>query len=132
MEGVTIEKINPVYEDNRGRITDLLNEPINHVGFITTKEGEVRGRHYHKESIQYSYILSGKFEVVLAKPDNLSKVEKIVLNKGDLITISPNNVHAFIALEDSDMIDMISLSREGVGYENDVVRVNVELGKSIK
>jgi quercetin dioxygenase-like cupin family protein len=124
MEGVTIETISPVYEDKRGKITDLLNEKINHVGYITTKKGETRGKHYHRESIQYSYILSGKFEVLLAKPDKLSEIEKIILNKGELITINPNNIHTFTALEDAEMIDMISLSREGTGYETDVVRVN--------
>lgn len=123
MEGVKVIKVNPVYSDERGIITDLLNKNLGHVGLITTKKGAVRANHYHKTSIQYSYILSGKFEVLVAKFDEVEKVEKIILNSGDLITINPLVIHTFRALEDSDMIDMISQSREGTSYEEDVFRV---------
>lgn len=131
MEGVIIKKIEPVYVDGRGEITDLLNEKINHVGFITTKKGVVRAKHYHKQSKQYSYILKGKFEVIVANPENLNERENFILNAGEIIIINPKIVHVFIALEDSDMIDMISLSREGTSYEDDVVRVEIEIPKKI-
>jgi len=123
---VIIKSIKPVFTDERGEISDLLNEKINHVGFITTKKGVVRAKHYHKQSTQSSYILKGKFEVIIADPNNLNDKEKFILNAGEIIIIPPNTVHAFKALEDSDMIDMISLSREGAGYEDDVVRVDIE------
>jgi quercetin dioxygenase-like cupin family protein len=126
MRIVIIKSIKPVYTDERGEITDLLNEKINHVGFITTKKGVVRAKHYHKQSTQSSYILKGKFEVIIADPNNLGDREKFILNAGEIIIIPPNTVHAFKALEDSDMIDMISLSREGTGYEDDVVRVDID------
>jgi len=126
MKGVIVQKIKPVHVDERGEITDILNDKINHVGFITTKKGVVRAKHYHKQSIQSSYILKGKFEVIVANPNNLNEREKFILNAGELIIIQPNIVHVFKALEDSDMIDMISLSRAGTGYEDDVVRVNID------
>ncbi len=122
MKGVIVKRIVPVHSDERGSISDLLNEKINHVGLITTSIGSVRGNHYHKESIQYSYILSGKFEVLVAEANNMKKTEKIVLNAGEIIILSAGVVHSFRALEDSTMIDMISISREGTGYEDDVVK----------
>ncbi len=127
MEGVIIKKIEPVHKDERGEITDLLNEKINHVGFITTKKGVIRGKHYHKQATQYSYILKGKFEVVVANPGNTNEREKFLLNTGEIVIINPKIIHVFKALEDSDMIDMISLSRAGTGYEDDVVRVDLEV-----
>lgn len=123
MKGSTITKINPVHTDERGSITDILNENVGHVGLITTSKGTVRGNHYHTQSIQYSYILSGKFEVTLARHDNLSEIEKFILTAGDLITLEPYVVHSFKAIEDNTvMIDIISKSREGHGYEDDVVK----------
>ena len=122
MNGVIVKKIVPVFFDERGVITDLINERINHVGLITTLEGNVRGNHYHKKSIQYSYILSGKFEVLLAEINNLKRVEKIILNSGEIIIIEPNIVHTFKAIEDSTMIDMISESRAKEGYEEDTIK----------
>jgi dTDP-4-dehydrorhamnose 3,5-epimerase len=122
MKGVIVKKIEPVFSDERGAITDLLNENINHVGLITTTKGSARGNHYHKKSIQYSYILSGKFEVLLANVNDLKKVELITLNSDEIIIIQPGIVHTFKAIEDSVMIDMISESRSGEGYEEDTVK----------
>ena len=125
MKDVEIKKICPVHIDKRGIISDILNKKINHVGLITTEAGAIRANHYHKLSTQYSYILSGKFEVLIASIDNPKDVEKIILNAGELITIPPKIIHRFKAIEKSVMIDMISESREGIKYEEDVVRVNI-------
>lgn len=122
MKGVTVKKITPVHSDERGAITDLLNENVGHVGLITTKAGTVRANHYHKKSIQYSYILSGKFKVLVASSEDTTKTEEITLNAGELITIQPGIVHSFKAIEDADMIDIISQSREGHNYEEDVMK----------
>ena len=60
---------------------------------------------------------------------NLKDIEKVTVVAGELITIKPKNVHVFKALEDTVMIDMISLSREGSRYEEDVVRIDIDLEK---
>ena len=122
MIGVNVEKIESVHSDERGIITDILNKDIGHVGIITCNKDSSRANHYHKQSIQYSYILSGKFEVLIASIENTKDVEKVILNAGEIITIQPGIVHTFNALEDSSMLDMVSQSREGFGYENDVVK----------
>ena len=126
MKEVKIKKICPVHTDERGIISDILNKNINHVGLITTEEGKIRGNHYHKLSTQYSYILSGKFEVLIAPVNNPEDVEKIILNSGELIIIPPKIIHRFKAIEKALMIDMISESREGEGFEDDVIRVEMD------
>jgi len=123
--GAKVEKIPIVHEDERGVIKDLLNKSLNHVGFITTKAGVVRANHYHKLSTQYSYIPKGKFQVLLASVEEPTNVKKIILEEGDFIEIPPNVIHQFKAIEDADMVDMISESRSGTGYEDDVVRVEI-------
>lgn len=126
MEGVTVEKLKPVHTDERGIITDLINKPVNHVGYIITEKDAVRGSHYHKTSIQYNYIVSGKFEVTIANKDKPEETEKIILEEGDFITILPGIIHIFKALEKTVLIDIISESRAGTGYEDDVVRVELK------
>jgi len=123
MEEIKIQEIRPVHIDERGIITDILNKPLNHVGIITTKAGSVRANHYHKTSIQYNYVLSGKFEVSISKIDNSSEIKKIILKPGMLLTIPPMTIHKFKAIEKTILLDMISESREGIGYEEDVVRI---------
>lgn len=124
--GVEIKNIAPVHADERGVISDLLNEKVNHVGFITTEKDAIRASHYHNLSIQYSYILSGKFEVTLAPYNQPENIKKVIMNAGELITIPPKIIHRFKAIERAVMINMESISREGTGYEDDVIRVKIE------
>jgi quercetin dioxygenase-like cupin family protein len=125
---VIIDSIKPAFTDERGTITDLLNEDVAHVGLIVTEKNAVRASHYHRKSRQYSYILSGSFEVLTAARDQPESVEKHVVKAGELITIAPGTIHRFRALNKATMIDMISQSRAGTAYEDDVVRVAFEDG----
>jgi dTDP-4-dehydrorhamnose 3,5-epimerase len=122
---VTVETIKPAFSDKRGIITDLLNRPISHVGFITTVKGAVRGSHYHRKSFQYSYILRGVFEVLTASVKSPRKITRHVVKSGDLISLAPGVIHRFRALTKADMVDMISESRSRNAYESDVVRVSI-------
>lgn len=124
--GVTIKKVDPVFMDERGIISDLVNEPISHVGLITTEKNAVRGSHYHKKSVQYSYILSGTFEVVLAPYNEPANKKTVLLKAGELITIPPFVIHQFKALDRAVMINIESQSRAGQGYEDDTIRVKLE------
>lgn len=123
---VKITKIEPVHTDDRGSITDVLNEPIGHVGYITFTKGALRAKHYHHESVQYDYILSGKLRLVVCQPDG-SEREDHVLEPGMLSEVQPGIVHTYIAEEDSVMIDMTTLSRKDDGYEEDTVRVDLDI-----
>lgn len=123
--GVTIKKIDPVFIDERGIITDLLNEQVRNVGLITTEKDAIRASHYHKKSRQFSYILQGKFEVLLAPYNQQTNVKKVFLNAGELISIPPLVIHQFKAVERAIMINMESESRAGEGYEDDTVRVKI-------
>jgi len=123
---VIVKKIDPVHTDERGSIVDLLNEKLNHVGLIVTEKDAIRANHYHKLSIQYTYLLSGKFEILIAKSEDPKNVKKIILKTGELIIIPAGIIHRFRALEKSTIIDMISESRVGNSFENDVVRVTIQ------
>ena len=122
---VIVKRIKPAYTDERGSIADILNEKVNHVGLIVTEKDAIRGNHYHKLSRQYTYILSGKFEVLIAKSSFPEKVKKIILESGEIIIIPPGIIHRFKALEESNMIELTSESREENAYEDDVVRIEI-------
>jgi quercetin dioxygenase-like cupin family protein len=121
MKGVVIEKIDPVYSDERGSITDVLNDNLVHVGLIKTKKGNVRGNHYHLKMSQWAYVLEGKFEVIVADFKKIEHKERIILNVGERIRFSPGIVHALKALQDSVMIDMTQSEGE-YNYDEDVFK----------
>ena len=124
--GVEIKKITSVFSDSNKTITDLLNKPVNHVGLITNEKNSIGGNHYHKLSTQYSYILSGQYEVLLAPWDQPFNVKKTILNSGEMIIIPPKVIHRFKTIEKAVMIDIVTESREGTGYEDDTYRIKIE------
>ncbi len=123
-----MQKINikPAYTDERGIITDLLqDETINAVTIISFAEGAVRANHYHKETFQWNYVLSGSIKIVTQLP-NQEKVETL-MNSGDFVVTVPNENHALTAVEQSELLVLTKGPRGGDNYENDTFRLNTPL-----
>jgi len=119
-------KLSINHRDKRGLITDLLEKKIiNAITFITQKKGAIRGNHYHKKTIQWNYLLSGKIELVAKQKGK--KKKKIVLKKGDLVVTDKNEAHAIKALTDSKFLVFTQGPRGGKEYENDTFRLTVPL-----
>lgn len=127
MKGVVIKRADPVFEDDRGKIFDLFEEQVHHVGLITFKKGAVRAKHYHKQSIQYSYVLEGVIELIVCPNDRLDEREVIEMAPGTIAAIDPGVVHAYRAKTDASILDLTTLSRADNGYEDDVVRVEMSV-----
>ncbi|MDD5687494.1 MAG: cupin domain-containing protein [Elusimicrobia bacterium] len=114
------------FQDVRGKITDILEkEIIEYVTIITSKKGAVRGNHYHKKSIQYAYILSGKIKLVTQMPGK--KVENKIVKPGDLVINIPTERHTLVALENSEFLVLTRGPRGGGNYENDTYRLEKKI-----
>lgn len=110
------------FTDARGDITDILDRAkVDSITLITSKKGAVRGNHYHKKTTQYAYILEGKY-IAYAQKGN-GKIEKKMVEKGDLIVNPPMEKHAFVALEKSTMLACCFGPRAGTHYELDTFRL---------
>jgi len=123
-----MQKINikPAHTDARGVITDLLqDETINAVTVISFERGAVRANHYHKETYQWNYVLSGSIKIIAQMP-NQEKVE-IIMNKGDLVLTVPNESHALSAVEPSELLVLTKGPRGGDNYEKDTFRLTTPL-----
>ena len=116
-------KIN--FKDSRGIISDLIEkENINAVTFITLNKNSVRGNHYHKKTIQWNYILSGK--VIFVSELN-GKRKTLVGNKGELIKLDIKEKHALKGLKKSEFLVFTKGPRGGKEYENDTFRLKKKL-----
>lgn len=122
MIDVRVYPIKPVFTDARGEIMDLIEEQVGHVGMITSVKGAVRANHYHKQSAQYTYVVSGVLELK-TRPAEGGEVRVDILRPGDMAVIPPLVIHAVTALEDAVFLDATTLSRGAEGYEADTVRV---------
>jgi quercetin dioxygenase-like cupin family protein len=121
-----VQKIKPSFSDERGDIVDILRQSVvEYATIITSKKGAVRANHYHKETFQYLYLMSGRMRVVAQMPDE--QPSEVVLETGDLIVNVPLERHAFEALEDSTMLVLTRGPRGGDNYESDTFRLDVPL-----
>jgi len=120
-----VKKIKPAFEDERGAITDLLvGEEIHHAGMLTLRTNAIRGRHYHKKSKQYTYVLSGKIELIFKDVRRVNAGrESVIMVPGDMVLIEPMMIHVLKALEESTILIFTSKARDGSSYEDDTYRV---------
>lgn len=112
-----VKKIESAFEDKRGAISNILEEPITHVAVITSKKGAIRANHYHPDQMQYEYLVSGKYESYskdLNKKD--AKVEKQIIEPGSLVITPPMIAHAWRVLEDSVMLNLTTGRRDSKNF----------------
>ena len=121
----TIKHINPAIEDARGLITNIFEGRIEHVALITSKKGSIRANHYHKEDLQYIYLLSGEFESHSCDVRNPSKRQILNVQPSDLVTTPPYIAHAQKFTKDSVFLALTTRQRESGKYEEDTIAFQV-------
>jgi quercetin dioxygenase-like cupin family protein len=121
-----IDRLKPAFRDARGAIIDVLTHAaVDAVTLITCKKGSVRGNHYHKKTVQYTYVVSGRMKYLTGKP---GRVVAKTIKAGDLVHSPAGETHAFKALEDSVILSLSKGPRKGFDYEKDVYRLSPPLG----
>jgi dTDP-4-dehydrorhamnose 3,5-epimerase-like enzyme len=118
-------KIN--YKDKRGVISDLIEkEKISSITYISFYKNKIRANHYHKKTIQWNYVISGKV-LFVSKINN--KIKKIVGKKNDLIKIEAREHHAIKSLKYSEILVFTKGPRGGKEFESDTYRLKDNLIK---
>ena len=104
-----MQKLSPYITrlDERGGFLGITQESWAEVNFIETGAQQVRGNHYHKETRELFFIVSGEIEVVI---DNLNTGEHLELSfsKGDVFIIEPYELHTFRTRTAAQWINMLS------------------------
>ena len=115
-------QLSPAFTDHRGAITDIVQHvPFDSATIITCTPGAQRGNHYHKESVQWTYVIAGRLRAWKQDPDGPVTVEEITT--GDLLESPANQRHAFEAIEASTLLILTRGPRGGQDYESDTFRV---------
>jgi quercetin dioxygenase-like cupin family protein len=110
------------FTDERGEIRDLLRDvDLDSVTLISSNRGAVRGNHYHNETEQYTYVISGTLQWItrVAGKD----AEEHEARAGDLILSPAGEQHAMKAQEDAVMLVFTRGPRSGLDYESDTFRL---------
>ena len=113
-----MKKVEISFEDERGTISNILEEPICHVAVITSKKGSIRANHYHPKQIQHVYLINGCYESISKNLNNKNtKEEKLVVEPGSLVITPPMIAHAMRFLEDSVMLNLTTGSRNTKDFQ---------------
>lgn len=120
-----LTKIIPDFTDDRGTISDIFYQKnIEHVAYIKTLIGCIRGNHYHKQTTQHILITKGSLEYWYKDFNNPEDQPKFVIAKeNDLITTPPYEIHALKIDFENHFIVFASGLRGGKDYESDTFRV---------
>ena len=120
-----VKKMQVAFKDHRGEIFDILeNVEIDSVSLIKSKKAK-RGNHYHKETAQYIYMISGKMRILSQIPGE--EIVETTVEKGDLYYTPPGEIHAWSVLEDSQILVLTKGPRGGKSYESDTYRLSDSL-----
>ncbi len=114
---ITILKPDFVFEDERGRLTQLVREGFSQFNIVCSKKGVLRGEHYHKENREAFYVISGSFRLVVKER---GVKEEYVFRAGDMFLVPPNVVHSFYYLEDSVVAGLYDIGVEKADGSKDI------------
>ena len=89
------------FSDERGFLYQLCRDGWKQVNVSQTKEGTFRGGHYHKETKEAFFIVSGEVDLVLEKGD---KMENYTFKTGDFFALLPYACHSFTFKKDTLMV----------------------------
>jgi mannose-6-phosphate isomerase-like protein (cupin superfamily) len=106
-----MQKLSPYVKkiDQRGGFLGITQESWAEVNFIETRANEVRGNHYHKETRELFFIISGEIDIVVDDL-NSGKHFEFSVTKGDVFVIEPFELHTFKTKTDAQWINMLSKS----------------------
>ena len=91
------------FQDERGWLMQLVHGGYKQFNIIFSREGVLRGDHYHKENKEAFFVISGSFELTVKTAD---VEEKHTFSKGDMFLIPPYVIHSFYYLEDTLIASM--------------------------
>jgi mannose-6-phosphate isomerase-like protein (cupin superfamily) len=113
------------FHDDRGSIVDLFfKAAINHIAFIESVPGAIRGNHYHALSRQHMFITEGSLEYWY-KNESMTSSSHVICIPGDVITSDKNEVHALkIGSGGCKFLALTEGLRGGSDYEKDTFRVD--------
>jgi dTDP-4-dehydrorhamnose 3,5-epimerase len=107
------------YEDSRGCLKKILMQShleagrIEEVYLIYTGKGSVRGNHYHKITLEYFTVVSGRAAILLKDlSTGVLQELKISAHDNKIIKVPPGVVHAFKNETEEPLIILAVSTRE--------------------
>ncbi|AGK53556.1 polysaccharide biosynthesis C-terminal domain-containing protein [Bacillus sp. 1NLA3E] len=131
-KGFELISVQP-FEDKRGSLKKILmksqlkeNDQIEEAYLLYSEQGSVRGNHYHKKTLEYFVIVSGKAKVAMRNLDT-GTFEEIYISSSDnfILKVLPNVVHAFKNEEELPLIMLAISTKEYNKFDTDTFKMEI-------
>lgn len=116
---VRITKPDFVFDNESGRLTQLVHDGWKQVNVILSNAGCTRGGHYHKYNDEAFYIISGSFRLTLYR-DGVSESHEFIQN--EMFVIPSYVSHEFLFHEDTLLVSLYSNGVESSDTDKDIWR----------
>lgn len=91
------------FQDDRGELVQLVHKGYEQINVLFSRKGTLRGGHYHKESREAFFVVSGCVELCLEQENGR---ETNVFQKGDFFLIQSYEIHSMSFPEDCTLVAM--------------------------
>lgn len=117
------EKLTPdfSFSDDRGMLTQLVHGGYSQVNILESKQGVIRGGHYHKRSTEAFFVVKGSVDVTLIRGEI---TEKHLFSAGDFFQIRPYVVHSMSFPENCILAVMYDIPVEKENGDKDIYAEN--------
>lgn len=109
------------FKNETGLLIQLVHEGWDQVNVLISEKNSTRGGHYHKESKEVFYIISGKTKLLLSD-ENTNESKEYILSEGEMFMISPYQRHTFTFEEDTVMVSLYDICVEKKDGQKDIYK----------
>ncbi len=122
-----IRTLEHVPTTGRNVIFNVWTAPVHHVALYQSPLDTVGGNHYHPDSTEITFLVSGLYELVVQHRRLSSPPEKHIIKPGQLVIIGPNIGHALHYLEHSVMIGLSDKPKRTEEYKQNTIPLEIKL-----
>ena len=120
---IQLSKLGERYEDARGVIQNVLEQPCGGVSIIESIAGARRSDHHHVSDGHWLLVLEGRMEYYERPVGSQEKPSHRTINQGEMVWTGPNIEHATIFPVFTRLLSMSLRPRDKAHHEEDVVRL---------
>lgn len=101
-----IGKVEDKVVDERGSIVQVVSGEWRQLNIVTSKQGSLRGGHYHRKTREFFYVLHGEVKTKICTSDG--KVHSYTFHSGDCFEVLEAEQHYLKFLKDTTLVVLYS------------------------
>lgn len=125
MSLINILKPDFIFEDERGKLVQLVREGYAQFNIITSAKGVTRGGHYHLKNHEAFYVVQGKISLEVLNTKNPQKREIYIFEGGDMFEIPPLILHSFVFEESTILAGLYDKGVELADGTKDIFNADI-------